>query len=125
MAPSTPDLVWMQPTFAYPLFAVAAALLQLPWIFQLWPPIATVPFQVQAHLSEFSSPCWSYQAFSCGSVSISLSSWPDTFASAARPWLWPKIEGDCGSQPESPSRLKKKPNWTRIPLIVPELCHAQ
>ena len=30
-----------------------------------------------------------------------------------------------GSQPESPSRLKKKPNSTWVPLIVPELCHAQ
>ncbi len=84
-----------------------------------------MPLNVHAHLSEFSAPCWSYQALSCGSVSISLSSWPETFASAASPWLWPRLDGDCGSQPGSPSRLKKNPNWTWVPPIVPELCHAQ
>src|SRR6266576_4811232 len=115
----------MQPPLAYPLFVFAAALLQLPWIFQLWAPIATYPSKVHAHLSAFSEPRWSYQALSCGSVSTSLSSCPVTFASAERPWLRPRLVGAPGSQPGSPSRLKKKPHCTRVPLIVPELCHAQ
>src|SRR3954452_10108834 len=115
----------MQPTFAYPVWAFAAALLQLAWVFQLWPPIATVPLNVQAHLSEFSSPRWSYQAFSCGSVSISLSSCPLTFASEARPWLWARLLAELGAQPVPPSRLKKTPNFTRTPPIVPVPCQAQ
>jgi len=101
----------------------AAALLQLPWIFQSSPPIETVPLNVHAHLSEFSLPCASYQAFSCGSVIISLSSWPETLPRAWSPSLWEVVL--CGSQPGSPSSLKKNANWTVTPLIVPALCHAQ
>src|SRR5712692_1818590 len=101
-----------------------AALLQLPWIFQLCPPIVTLPLNFHAHLSAFSAPCWSYHALSFGSVSISLSSCPVTFASASSPWLW-VVLGSAGSQPGSPSRLKKNPNCTETPLIVPVLCQAQ
>jgi hypothetical protein len=79
---------------------------------------------VHAHLSAFSLPCESYHAFSCGSVSISLNSWPLTLPSAASPSLI-EVSGEFGSQPESPSSLKKKPNCTGVPLIVPELCQAQ
>src|ERR1043166_7472450 len=110
----------MQPTLAYPVPAFAAALLQLPWIFHCCEPIVTRPFHVHAHLSEFSSPCLSYQALSCGSVTISLSSWPDTLPRAEAPWLR-RLAGAPGSQPASPSRLKKNPNWTRTPPIVPLL----
>jgi hypothetical protein len=34
----------------------------------------------------------------------SATSCPVTFARAERPWLWPRLEGACGSQPGSPSR---------------------
>src|SRR5207248_9575629 len=112
----------MQPTLAYPELLAAAALLQLPWIFQDSLPSATVPLNVHAHLSAFSSPRWSYHAFSCGSVSISLSSWPLTLPSAASASLCPVLESP-GSQPGSPSSQKKNPNWTWIPLIVPLECH--
>src|SRR5262249_24335087 len=101
----------MQPR-TYPVLTLYAALLPLPWMFS-WEPLENVISEepnVHAHLSEFSLPCWSYQAFSCGSVSISLSSWPLTLASAFRPWLCGALLP--GSQPGSPSRLKKKPNCT-------------
>jgi hypothetical protein len=102
----------------------AAALLQFPCTFQLVPLRSTVPSNVHAHLSAFSFPCLSYQAFSCGSVRVSLSSWPLTFASDASCWPCP-VTVSLGSQPASPASEKKKPTSTRIPLIVPPLCQAQ
>src|SRR5262245_1382035 len=111
----------------YPEFAANALFDQLPWIFQrpVLPPKLRRPApNVHAHLSAFSAPLWSYQPAPRGSVSSSDSSWPDTFPSAASPWLCPEPESS-GSQPGSPSRLKKNPNWTFTPLQVPQLCHAQ
>jgi quercetin dioxygenase-like cupin family protein len=111
--------VWMQPE---------AALLQFIWIFQVvrfFVSVTGCAPNIQAHLSAFSAPCPSYHALSCGSVTISLSSWPLTFASAAdRPSLC-DVAVSFGSQPASPSRLKKNANWTLTPPIVPVACQAK
>src|SRR5438067_2405634 len=114
----------MQPPFAYPVPALDAAFDQFPWMSQLVPPKLSRPLKVQAHLSAFSAPPESYQALSCGSVSISDSSCPLTLASAATPCEC-RPEVSPGSQPGSPSRLKKNPNWISTPLQVPEQCQAQ
>src|SRR5438876_9073713 len=82
-------------------------------IFQ-WLPLEKLtygPPKVHAHLSAFSAPEESYQAFSCGSDRASESSCPVTFAKAANPWDSEETV-DCGSQPGSPSRLKKNANCT-------------
>src|SRR5262245_40257968 len=97
--------------FGYPVPALKALLDQLPWSCQYVSPIFTdFPLNAQAHLSAFSAPEESYQAFSCGSVIASESSCADTLANAFNPcepdWLL------CGSQPGSPSRLKKNANCT-------------
>src|SRR6478609_9019863 len=106
----------MQPGM-YPAPRLYAALLQLPWIFHCEPflNVSSDDPNVQAHLSAFSEPALSNHAFSCGSVSISLSSCPVTFASAFKPWLCGAEL--CGSQPGSLSRLKKNANCTGTPPI--------
>src|SRR5206468_11875572 len=63
-------------------------------------------------------------AFSCGSDRASDSSCPVTFAKAANPWDSDETV-DCGSQPGSPSRLKKNANCTCLPPHDPALCQAQ
>jgi hypothetical protein len=66
--------------------------------------------KVHAHLSPFSWPEESYQAPGlAGSLRASESSWPLTLAMAARPCeCSPDVS--CGSQPASPSSLKKYAN---------------
>src|SRR4029079_11576436 len=99
---------------------------QLPWTFQavLFLKVRLGEPNVHAHLSEFSAPCASNYPCPRGSVISSDSSWPETFASAARPWLCPVLLSP-GSQPGSPSRLKKNANCTLTPPHVPQLCQAQ
>src|SRR5215831_15090416 len=86
--------------------------------------------QVQAHLSPFSWPDESNQAPApvvlvvLGSVRASDSSCPVTLASAARPCEC-KPEVSAGSQPASPSRLKKIANCTVVVPHLPLACHAQ
>src|SRR5512135_83337 len=79
---------------------------------------------VHAHLSPFSAPEESNQPVPRGSVIASESSCAETFARAARPCECVVVVS-CGSQPESPSRLKKNANWIGTPLQLPQLCHAQ
>src|SRR5215472_13238045 len=97
-----------------------------PWIFHSEPlenVVSGAPND-HAHLSPFSAPLESNQPAPRGSVRASESSWPLTLASAASPCeCLPEVS--TGSQPASPSRLKKKANWTFVPLHEPQLCQAQ
>src|SRR6476646_7900380 len=93
---------------------------------------AIVPFfaayvapNVQAHLSAFSIPLESYQAFNSGSVVASSNSWAMMLAIPSAP-LAPLGPIFCAMQPDG-QRVGSPTNeyFTCKPLMVPNVCQPQ